>query len=79
MLSILSISNAHNNMVMRPVRVYILQRGVQWKQGVVIYMTLYTSSLYDITSIHCTPLPLHPPLLSIQVRATAAAERLRHK
>ena len=40
---------------------YIPQRGVQWKQGVVIYMTLYTSLLYNTTPIHCTPLPLHPP------------------
>ena len=39
----------------------IHQRGVQWKQGVVIYMMLYTSLLYDTTPIHCTPLPLHPP------------------
>ena len=30
---------------------YILQRGVQWKQGVVVYMTLYTSSLYDYYAI----------------------------
>ena len=36
-------------------RFYILQRVVQWKQGVVIYMTLYTSVLYDTTPIHCTP------------------------
>ena len=45
---------------------YILQRGVQWKQGVVVYMTLYTSLLYNTTPIHCTPDPLHPPLQSIQ-------------
>ena len=42
--------------------------GVQWKQGVVVYMTLYTSLLYNITPIHCTHLPLHPPLLSIHTR-----------
>ena len=41
--------------------------GLQWKQGVVIYMTLYTSLLYNATPIHCTPLRLHPPLQSIQV------------
>ena len=46
--------------------VYILHRGVQWKQGVVIYMTLCTSLLYNTTPIHCTPDPLHPPLQSIQ-------------
>ena len=39
----------------------IHQRGVQWKQGVVIYMLLYTSLLYNTTPIHaprshCTPL-----------------------
>ena len=44
----------------------IQQRGVQWKQGVVIYMALYTSLLYNTAPIHCTPLPLHPPLQSIQ-------------
>ena len=43
------------------VAIYIPQRGVQWKQGVVIYMTLYTSSLYNTNPIHCTPPPLHPP------------------
>ena len=45
--------------------VYILQRGVQWKQGVVICMVLYTILLYDTTPIHCTPLRLHPPLQSL--------------
>ena len=40
---------------------YILQRGVQWKQGVVVYMMLDTSSLYDTTTIHCTPPPTAPP------------------
>ena len=49
-----------------PARVYILQRGVQWKQGVVVYMTLYTIWLHNTTPIHCTPDPLHPPLQSIQ-------------
>ena len=34
----------------------IHQRGVQWKQGVVICMMLYTSLLYHTTPIHCTPL-----------------------
>ena len=45
---------------------YIPQRGVQWKQGVVIYVVLYTSLLYNATSIHCTPLPLHPPVMNTQ-------------
>ena len=43
-------------------RFKIHQRGVQWKQGVVICMVLYTSFLYNTTPIHCNPLPLHPPL-----------------
>ena len=47
-------------------KLYILQRGVQWKQGVVIEMMLYTSLLYNTTPIHCTLLPLHPPLMNIQ-------------
>ena len=38
------------------VKVKIQQRGVQWKQGVVIRMMLYASLLYDTT-----PHPLHPP------------------
>ena len=42
----------------------IRQRGVQWKQGVVMYMMLYTTLLYDSTPIHCTPLPLHPPVMN---------------
>ena len=46
--------------------IYILQRGVQWNQGVVICMPLYTSLLHNTTPIHCTPHPLHPPLQSIQ-------------
>ena len=37
-------------------RFKIHQRGVQWKQGVVVYMLLDTSVLYDTTPIHCTPL-----------------------
>ena len=35
----------------------INQRGVQWKQGVVIHMMIYTLVLLNGT----TPLPLHPP------------------
>ena len=46
---------------------YILQRGVQWKQGVVVYIILYTSLLYNTTPIHCTPLPLHRPVMNTQI------------
>ena len=46
----------------RRATIYIPQRGVQWKQGVVIYMMLCISLSYDTTPIHCTPLPLHPPM-----------------
>ena len=38
-----------------------LQRGVQWKHGIVNYMMLYTILLCNTTPIHCTPLPLQPP------------------
>ena len=56
-------------------RVYILQRGVQWKQGVVIRMLLYTILLYNTTPIHCTPLPTAPPCNEYPVsqKATTAA------
>ena len=50
----------------------IHQRGAQWKQGVLIYMMLYTSALYNTTPIHCTPLRLHPPLMNIQLPRPAA-------
>ena len=43
---------------------YILQRRVQWKQGVVICMVLYTILLDNTTPIHWTPLPLHPPVMN---------------
>ena len=29
-------------------------------------MLLYTSLLYSTTPIHCTPLPLHPPVMNTQ-------------
>ena len=58
----------HNYIIFRT-EIYILQRGVQRKQGVVIYMTLYTSLLYNSTPIRCTPHPLHPHLQSIQALA----------
>ena len=41
---------------------------MQWKQGVVIHMMLYTSLLYHTTPIHCTPLLLHPPVMNTQER-----------
>ena len=34
---------------------HILQRGVQWKQGVVICMVLHTTLLYNTAPIHCNP------------------------
>ena len=42
-------------------RIKIQQRGVHWKQGVVIHMMLYTSLLYNTTPIHCTPPPTATP------------------
>ena len=47
-----------------PVKVKIHQRGVQWKQGVVVHNILQAVLLYVTTPIHCTPLPLHPPLMN---------------
>ena len=47
-----------------PAFLKIHQRGVQWKQGVVIHMMLYTSLLYDATQIHYIPLPLHPSVMN---------------
>ena len=55
--------------------VTIHQRGVQWTQGVVIYMMLYTGFLYNSTPIHWTPLPLHPPVLNTH----AGPERRRRQ
>ena len=42
-------------------------KGVQWKQGVVMYM-IYAGLLYNTTPIHCTPLPLHPPVMNTHCR-----------
>ena len=53
----------------------IHQMGVQWKQGVVIYMLLYSSLLYNTTTIHCTPLRLHPPVMNTQTRLNESAIR----
>ena len=65
LLVVLFVIICYYKFVLDPPFVYIPQRGVQWKQGAVIYMTLYTSSLYNTTPTHCTPDPLHPPLQSI--------------
>ena len=37
-----------------------LSKGLQWKQGVVICMLLYTSLLDNTTPIHCSPLSTAP-------------------
>ena len=34
-----------------------------------MYMLLYASWLYSATPIHCTPLPLHAPVMNAQFRA----------
>ena len=52
------------------------QRGVQWKQGVVIYVMLCTSLSYNTTPIHCTPLPLHPPLRNVDERKPGLPSRV---
>ena len=49
-------------------RFKIHQRGVQWKEGVVVRMLLYTSLLYNTTPIHCNPLPLHAPVMNAHMR-----------
>ena len=54
-------------------RIKIHQRGVQWKQGVVIYMMLFISLFYNATPIHCTLLRLHPPLMNTQRSSAARA------
>ena len=45
-----------------------IKGGAQLKQGVVIYKMFYTSLLYITTPIHCTPLPLHPPVTNTQLQ-----------
>ena len=65
--------------VVRSPSVKIHQRGVQWKQGVVIYRICYTSLLYDTIPIRCTPLPLHPPVMNTQGLREAAAESHRYR
>ena len=61
----------------QPPAVKIQQRGVQWKQGVVIYIMSCTVSLHNANPIHCTPLPLHPPLLNTQWDERAARARIQ--
>ena len=41
-----------------------IKGGVQWKQGVVVYIIVYAVLLCSTTPIHCTPLRLHPPLMN---------------
>ena len=55
----------------------IHRRGVQWKQGVVIYMMLHTNLLYNTTPIHCTPLSLHPPVMNTQQLRRRKPRRVR--
>ena len=43
-----------------PPDVKIHQRGVQWEQGVVNYVTLYITLSYNTTPIHCNPPPTAP-------------------
>ena len=45
--------------------VYILQRGVQWKQGVVNYMMIYTILLYNTTPILCRVSKVAAPYASV--------------
>ena len=65
----------------------IHQRGVQWKQGVVVQIRLYTVLVYNTSPIHCTSLPLHPPLRNVEIcllqdtaehHGKAAAEHAGH-
>ena len=53
-------------LLLAPTLFKIHQRGVQWKQGVVICMMLYTRLLHNTTPIHCTPLALHHPVMNTQ-------------
>ena len=60
-----------------PVSLKIHQRGVQWKQGVVIYMMLYVSLLYDTTPIHCTPPPAALPSAEYPLPDISATRRVQ--
>ena len=55
----------------------IHQRGVQWKQGVVVYIMSYTVLLYNTTPIHCTPPPTAPPFDEYPAAATHSSQRWR--
>ena len=61
--------------VPNPLRIEIHQRGVQWKQSVVIDLMLYTSFLYNTTPIHCTPIPLHPPVMNTHRSTSPFSDR----
>ena len=50
---------------MTPLTTQDSSKGVQWKQGVVVYIILTTGLLYHTIPIRCTPLPLHPPVMNI--------------
>ena len=41
--------------------------GAVEKQGVVVYIILHIALLNNTTPIHCTSLPLHPPVMSTQL------------
>ena len=66
----------YDHLCLAPIPANLIERarGVQWRQSVVIYMMLHTSSLYDTTPIHCTPPPTaplcneHPNLIERAVR-----------
>ena len=70
-----SIRNVPSSLALRVLSCGIASRfikggEVQWQQGVVIYMMLYTSLLYDTTPIRC-PLRLHPPVMNTQLQSVA--------
>ena len=62
-------------LLLLPGPVKIHQRGVQWKQGVVIYVMLYTVVLHDTTQIHCTPPPTAPPCDGYPTRLSGSRRR----
>ena len=45
----------------------IHQRGVQWKQGVVVYTILYAVLLFNTAPIHCTPSDCTPILMNTRL------------
>jgi hypothetical protein len=55
----------------------IQQRGVQWKQGVVVDIMSCVISAHNTTPIHCTPFPLHPPLMNTQDRGLELRRRAK--